>query len=258
MSPGPPDLRGLLGPGLDRALGVLHVAAVWEAPDGRYLTLRVGEGAPTSASDAVVLSAARARADAIVTTGRILRDEPKLVHASIAPPEITAELETLRRTVWGLSGPPWIAVLTRSGDVPGRHPAIGQAERLLFFTGEAGAARLRANATLPERAQIVESTSPSALALLEHLERACGACSIVIEAGATTAAPLYEGDGRVDELWLSVCQADFIAPGDLVGPFVARDTIEAALGAPRHAERHLEGDVVWTTLVHQRPVAPRR
>ena len=76
----PIDPRVLLGPGLDRALGVLHVAAVWETPDGRYRTLRVGEGAIRSASDAVVLSAARARADAIVTTGRILRDEPELMH----------------------------------------------------------------------------------------------------------------------------------------------------------------------------------
>jgi len=257
MSGGAPDLRALLGPGLDRALGVLHVAAVWEAPDAHYATLRVGEGAIRGASDAVVLSAARARADAIVTTGRILRDEPALVHASLAPPDVTAELEALRRTVWGLSGPPWIAVLTRSGDVPAGHPAIAHAERLLFFTGAAGAARLRAQAALPERAQIVEVDEPGAVALLDHLERACGARSIVVEAGATTAAALYEGDARVDELWLSVCQADFVAPSDVVGPFVARDTIEAVLGVPKHAERHLEGDVVWSTLVHQRPVLQR-
>lgn len=248
----PVDPRALLGPGLDRALGVLHVAAVWESPDGHYRTLRVGEGAIHGISDAVVLSAARARADAIVTTGRILREEPDLVHTSIAPPEIAAELSAMRRTVWGLAGPPWIAVLTGSGDIPADHPALLRAERLIFFTGARGAEALRHASALPERAEIVESASPGPGALVDHLARVRGARSIVIEAGASTAAPLYEGDGRVDELWLSVCQADHVEPDMLVGPFIDRDTIEATLGPPKHVERHLEGDVVWATLVHQR------
>lgn len=256
MRGAPTDPQTLLGPGLDRALGVLHVAAVWEAPDGSYATLRVGEGALRSESDAVVLSAARARADAIVTTGRILRDEPDLVHRSIASPEVTAELEQMRRTVWGLGGAPWIAVLTGSGDLPADHPALHAADGLLLFTGPEGASRLRATAGLPPRAEIVESPEPGPAALVEHLQRVRGARSIVIEAGASTSARLYEGHGVIDEAWLSVCQADHVRPEDLVGPFVARETIEAALGPPVHAERHVDGDVVWATLVHQRPPEP--
>lgn len=248
----PTDPRMLLGPGLDRAVGVLHVAAVWEAPDGRYQTLRVGEGAMRSASDAVVLSAARARADAIVTTGRILRDEPDLVHTSIAPPDVGVELDAMRRTVWGLSGPPWIAVLTASGDIPVDHPAVARAARPLFFTGAWGAEVLRSASALPAHAEIVESAAPGPGSLVDHLVRVRGARSIVIEAGASTAAALYAGDGRVDELWLSVCQADHVEPDMLVGPFVERDSIEATLGPPKHAERHLDDDVVWATLVHQR------
>jgi riboflavin biosynthesis pyrimidine reductase len=249
----PLDPRVLLGPGLDRARGLLHVAAVWEAPDGRYATLRVGEGALRTASDAVVLSAARARADAIVTTGRILRDEPGLVHASIADAGVTAELEGLRRTVWGLEGPPWIAVLTASGELPEAHPALVHAERLLVLTGKAGAAKLRADATLPPAAEIVAVPEPGPRALVEHLRDVRGCASIVVEAGASTAARLYGGaGGGIDELWLTVCQADDVPAGQLVGPFVERETIEATLGAPVHTERHLDGGVPWATLVYQR------
>jgi len=246
------DPRSLLGPGLDRALGVLHVAAVWEAPDGGYATLRVGKRALRSESDAVVLSAARARAEAIVTTGRILRDEPELVHRSIAAPEITAELEQMRRTVWGLVGAPWIAVLTGTGDLPAAHPALHAAQRLLLFTGAEGAARLRAMPGLPAQAEIVESPELSPASLIDHLQVERGARSILIEAGASTSSRLYEGSAVIDELWLSVCQADHVEPRDIVGPFVARETIEAALGPPVHTERHVEGEIVWATLVHQR------
>lgn len=250
-APAPPCLTRWVGGVSSGPAGVLHVAAVWERSGGDYETLRVGEGAPRSLSDAVVLSGARARADAIVTTGRILRDEPELVHASIAPPDMTAELAAWRHAI-GLDAPPWVAVLTASGELPLDHPAFAAAERLVFFTGPAGAARLRSMPGRPPHAEIVEARLPGAATLVEHLRSVRGARSILVEAGASTARTLYEGAGLIDELWLSVCLAPDLAPDDVVGPFVDRRAIEATLGPAVHAERHDDGGLEWATLVHRR------
>jgi riboflavin biosynthesis pyrimidine reductase len=224
---------------------------VWEAPDGAYETLRVGPDAPRAESDAIVLSAARARADAIITTGRILRDEPDLVHQSIASAGVTRELLAWRHAL-GRSGPPWIAVLTASGELPADHPALAAAGRLLLFTGEEGAARLRATSGLPAAAEIVEHPSPGAQVLVEHLRETRGARSILVEAGASTARTLYEGRGLVDELWLTVCRAPDVGSEHRVGAFVERRRIEATLGAPVHVEQHEDGGLAWATLVHRR------
>jgi riboflavin biosynthesis pyrimidine reductase len=252
MSAGtPPELARWVGELPAGPAGVLHVAAVWERPDGEYQTLRVGEGAPRSLSDAVVLSGARARADAIVTTGRILRDEPELVHESIAPPEETAALERWREAL-GLATAPWIAVLTGSGELPAGHPALEAAQRLIVYTGRDGAARLRAEPSTPPHAEIVEREAPSAAGLIEHLRGDRGAGTIVIEAGASTTRALYEGAGLVDELWLSACRAPELDDDDLVGAFVSRDAIEASLGPPVHAESHDDDGLEWATRVHRR------
>jgi riboflavin biosynthesis pyrimidine reductase len=259
----PPCLTRFTGPLSSEPAGVAHVAAVWARGDGEYATLRVGEGAPQSESDAIVLSGARARADAIVTTGRILRDEPDLVHASIAGSEVTEALVRWRRAL-GLDAPPWIAVLTGSGELPHDHPAIAAAARSILFTGAEGAERLRAAPGLPARAEIVECEAPSAARLIAHLRDERGAQSILVEAGARTSATLYEGAGLVDELWLSICCAADLASEQVVGPFVERRAIESTLGAPVHEERHEErgeerreegredGGIEWATHVYRR------
>ena len=252
MSTGtPPELARWVGEVPAGPAGVLHVAAVWERPDGEYETLRVGEGAPRSVSDAVVLSGARARAEAIVTTGRILRDEPELVHGSIAPPGATAALARWRAAL-GLDDPPWIAVLTGRGELPPGHPAVEAARRLVVYTGRDGAERLRAEPGTPAHAEIVEDADPSVARLIEHLRGERGAGTISIEAGASTTRALYEGAGLVDELWLSVCRAPELGADQRVGDFVSRDAIEATLGAPVHAESHDDGGLEWATRVHRR------
>ena len=60
--------------------GVLHVVATWF--DGEsHRVIRITPRSPKSETDFFVLNLARARADAIITTGRILRDEPELEYA---------------------------------------------------------------------------------------------------------------------------------------------------------------------------------
>jgi len=247
----PSLLTRWVGDDVGRLAGVAHVAAVWARPDGAWAALRVGEGAPRTSSDAVVLSGARARADAIVTTGRILRDEPDLVHASIAPPDVTDALAHWRASL-GLVARPCIAVLTGSGDLPMAHPALAAAERLVLFTGAEGAERLRASPERPGQAEIVEHARPSARSLLEYLRAERGARSILVEAGASTATPLYAAPAAIDELWLTVCLAPRLATTDVVGPFVEPGTVDAALGPPVHREQHEEGGLEWATLVFRR------
>lgn len=252
MSAGaPPVLTRWVGAVPEGPAGVVHVAAVWTRPDGTHATLRVGAGAPRTASDAVVLSGARARSDAIVTTGRILREEPDLVHELIAPRAANEALATWRRAL-GLDAPPLLAVLTASGELPPRHPALLAAPRLLFFSGRAGAARLRATKGYPAQAEIVEHARPSARALISHLQVERGARSILVEAGPSAAAPLYDAPSVIDELWLTVCTAAKLEPADVVGPFIATDTIEAALGRPVHREEHDDAGLGWATLVYRR------
>lgn len=238
--------RDIAGPA-----GVLHVAAAAQNDAGPYATLRVGEGAPRAVSDGIVLSGARARADAIVTTGRILRDEPELVHGSISAPDVTAELDDWRRRL-GFERPPWIAVLTGRGELPAGHPALAAAERLVLFTGVEGAARLEADPATPTHADIVVSPEPSARGLIEHLQSIRRAESIVIEAGASTSRGLYDEPATIDELWLSVCRSP-VAEADRVGPFVDPATIETALGPPIFEETHEDTGLTWSTRVHRRP-----
>ncbi len=247
----PPELARWVGDVPCDPAGVLHVAAVWEPPAGALETLRVGEGAPRSDSDAVVLSGARARADAILTTGRILRDEPELVHGSIAAPDVTGSLGAWRRAL-GLDGPPWVAVLTGSGDLPAGHPALAAAERLILYSGAAGAGRLRADPATPPHAIVVEDAAPSAASLIAHLQSVRGARSVLVEAGAHTTQTLYEGAGLVDELWLSACRAPELAARDRVGAFVSWAAITATLGTPIRTESHDDHGLEWATRVFRR------
>jgi riboflavin biosynthesis pyrimidine reductase len=218
-----------------------HVAAVWQAPEpDRYVTIAIGEGAPPSAHDFFALQAARARADAIVTTGRNLRAEPAVTHElqGAAAPGLAA----WRRERLGKEPPPILLVLTSGRDLPVDHPALRGHPALratalrgypalrahpalygactpLLFTSHAGAA------SLPDTPlQVVSVATPDIRAAIDHLRTACGCRTILIEAGPSTAAALYEPPVAVDELLLSVfhgelpahAQArDFVAPAHI-------------------------------------------
>ena len=88
--------------------GVLHVTSVWEPAGAAPYVLRIGPESPRSARDAQLLGEARAWAEAIVTTGRILREEPTLQHWPVQG---------------GAGSPPRLLVLTHAGVDPA-HPAL--------------------------------------------------------------------------------------------------------------------------------------
>lgn len=203
------ELGRIYGADVAGATGVVHVTAVWQAGPDRHVTIAIGEGAPASERDLFVLHAARARADAIVTTGRILRAEPALqFDLQHAPAGWGPALAAWRRERLGKTEPPMLLVLTSGRDLPLAHPALCGALTPLVFTSH------QAARDLPEtRLPILSVNEPDIRAAIAHLRIACGCRTILIEAGPSTTAALYQPPVAVDELLLSVFQgADLSAP----------------------------------------------
>jgi riboflavin biosynthesis pyrimidine reductase len=219
--------RELVGDDPARAGRVLHVAAVWRDASGAAHVLRIGPAAPKSRHDAFLLSLARARAEAIVTTGRILREEPALTHGLRGPPELRAALAAWRRERLVLDSPPWLLVLSSGRELDPAHAAFrGPTRPLLFVPAEAASeVRERFAATDVRVASVPE---PSARLALDHLRR-LGAKRITSEAGPTTARELYTVPPRVDELWLATYAGE-APPAAVVGPrFVDEARLAAVL-----------------------------
>jgi riboflavin biosynthesis pyrimidine reductase len=214
------ELRRMYGADLAAATGVVHVTAVWQAAPDRLVTIAIGPDAPPSAHDFFALQAARARADAIITTGQILRAEPALTHdlQGAAAPGLAA----WRRERLGKQQPPLLLVLTSGRDLPVHHPALHATSTPLLFTSHEGAARL------PDTPiHVLSVATPDIRAAIAHL-RAVGCRTILVEAGPSTASALYRPPVAVDELLLSVFH------GALPARAQARDFV-----SPAHVRAHL-------------------
>jgi riboflavin biosynthesis pyrimidine reductase len=219
--------RELLGVDPARAGRVLHVAAVWRDGGGAAHVLRIGPETPRSKCDRFLLSLARARAEAIVTTGRILREEPDLTHGLLGPPELRAALAAWRRERLVLEAKPWLLVLSSGQELDPAHPAFAGPTRPLLFvpTGAAGELRERFAETA---VRVASAPAPSVRGALAHLRR-LGARRITLEAGATTGRELYEQPVGVDELWLASYAGAAPPPAVIGPPFVDEARLAAAL-----------------------------
>ena len=93
------------------------------------LTLRVDEHSPRSAYDWFALNLSRARADLVILTGAILREEPLLTGNVLA--DYKAALDEWRRSVWGRLQPPAVCVFTE-GPVDFSHPLFDATEGDVF------------------------------------------------------------------------------------------------------------------------------
>ncbi len=210
--------------------GVVHVVSVSEHA-GELAVIRIGPRAPGSPTDRFVLQLARARADAIVVTGKILRAEPGLRYD--LPPDLLAWRRDRARRVQR----PDLLVLTRGHDLDVAHPALHGWARPIAFTTEDAAPRLA------QSMRAVGCADPSLRAAVAWA-LAAGARTVSVEAGPSSSAPLYEAPVRVDELMLS----EFLGalpPEVRGGALIRRDDLEAKLrliAAPRTIE---EGSGVW-------------
>lgn len=217
------EIRALFGEDRTTHPGVLHVAAVWEAPDGRLLNLRIGPQTPKSDTDTFVLEWARARADAIVTTGRILRDERELQLGDERRERLG--LAAWRRQVLGKVDPPSVLVLSRGEGLDFDHPVFASPRRIVV-TGAAAAQRLGPVAAA-RGIEVVSRPEPGLVDTLGWAKQR-GFETTLVEAGPSTNRSLYGPWPRVDELLLSRCQASALPAGVAGEPFVTLQQIRSS------------------------------
>lgn len=175
----------------------MHVVSTWRDTGGRRV-IRITGQSPKSATDFFLLNLARARADVILATGRILRDEPELEYS--LPAAWAASMLAWRENAMGRTTPPKLAVLTSGRDLDVKHPALHGWAPPIIVTSQDAARALRRR--LPERVDVIGLKLPSAREAIAW-SRAHGATTISVEAGPSTARALYAEPVAVDELWLS-------------------------------------------------------
>jgi riboflavin biosynthesis pyrimidine reductase len=218
-------VAGAPGDAFGAPSGVVHVASVWRDPEGALESLAINAHTPPSETDAFVLALARARADAIVTTGRILRSESALSHA--LPGGADGPLAVWRRDVLGKQGPPELHVLTRGEGLDLAHPSLAGGAHIV--TGPDAAERLRATlGGARAELEIIGMQDPDLRTLTQQLASGPGGRVVLIEAGASSAAALYRPPGLVDELLLSVYCASALPGEARAGAFVSEPEIEGA------------------------------
>jgi len=207
--------------------GVIHVTAVGRTPDRGLEVIAIDDGAPRSSTDFFLLNLARARADAILTTGRILRAEPGVHHALQGTGEEPAQLAAWRREVLGKTSAPRSVVLTSGRDVDLSHRMFHGARPALVATGPAGAAALRRR-TGEADFEIAEFPDPDLRSVVARLARD-GCSAISIEAGPSSNLDLYRPPLAVDEIMLSTWE-DRPLPDRLgAGHFLDEAGIDARL-----------------------------
>ncbi len=204
---------------------VFHVVALWQPPGGERRVMHILPDTPRSATDAFVLSLARARAEAIITTGRILREEP---HVRFEPFGPRAEaLLTWRREVLGLTHRPRIIVLSRAPLPP--HPGLD-------------AATERFDADLLTSIKTLQD---------QGVQRIC------VEAGPSSAKSLYTPGSPLIQGMLSTCHAPTL-PASVIGPpLVEEATLLACLpgGPPPHTRD--EAGIPWVFELRASGTLPR-
>ncbi len=234
----------------------MHVTAVWRRAEDRLTTLRICEATPPSETDRFALALARARADAIVTTGRILREEPQLDHGLELAGDAAGALAAWRRERLGRGEPPWSAVLTSGRDLDPGHRLFAGPTRPLVLTSAEGARRLEGVAAggAIEVAVPPEPGVRGAVAFL--LARGCRTVSI--EAGPSTSAELYRSPLLVDELLLSIYEEPHLDDAVRGRDFLPLAELEAQLGAATRVERRNESGARWSFRRMRRAASPAR
>ena len=231
-------LEKVLGGAAPTASLVLHVAALSATGE----VLRIQHDTPRSEFDFFLLNAARARSDAILTTGRILREEPELQHEIQGTLEDVEALLGWREGALRKSEPPFLIVLSSGRDLDPRHPAFAAITRPVVYTAEERVAALRRS--LPGEVMVVGDTAPSLRRALAFARSELGAQAVSIEAGPSTALSLYDDPIQIDELWLSE-YLDTEVPAALRGSrFLAPSVLDSLLPTRSSAE-HAQASGRW-------------
>lgn len=230
------------GRDIAKDVGSIHTAAVWEGPHGPRV-IAIGDHAPKSDTDFFLLHLARARADVIVTTGKILRNEPRLTHDLGISAGFAGALADYRRRIVGRPARGRVVVLS-SGAVDFTHRALhGWAEPWVFVPSDAPR-------ELDERAAM-HGVRLVRFARLD-LDRALaalvedGATTFCIEAGIATTAARYTTGRGFGELVLSRYVEPSIDARAIGSAFPTRDVIERIYGPPGASFDVSEESGRWT------------
>ncbi|TFH22833.1 MAG: hypothetical protein E4H03_07570, partial [Myxococcales bacterium] len=188
-------VRQIYDDDLTGAAGVLHVLAAWQPPpvNGRLsplVALTTGAAMPESRTDPFVLRVARARADAIITTGRNLRAEPTLTHSLESRRTDTSIVRAWRTEIVGKSSPTASVVLTRGAEVDLSHPLFHGDNRRTIFTSTAAARSLRA-AAAAAGVEVIGVDRPGIHAAITWLREERDYATVCVEVGPSTGAELY-------------------------------------------------------------------
>lgn len=194
-----------------------HITALWEQRPSLLRTIRINDHAPKSGLDWFVLNASRARADAVITTGQILRDEPTLTYSLSGPNALESVLLRWRHERWGLATPPWLLILTSGKRVDYSHPAFHGWARPVIFTSDRGASRHLADAPCA----VVSDAAPNLERAIKHLRAQRDCASVSIETGPTTSRPLYDKPLALDEALVSVFKGDSLPTQASGEPFLS-------------------------------------
>jgi riboflavin biosynthesis pyrimidine reductase len=151
-----------------------------------------------SEPDRFVMGLLRATSDAVLFgAGTFRKVSRALWHADSIYPAAGDLFAELRRKQ-GLRPHPLLVVVSASGDIDPRHPAL---EDALIVTTPAGEAHLRR--ALPAGARIIAAEGPIRCRVLLDRLRAEGLQAILTEGGPSLMGELYR-DGLIDELFLTV------------------------------------------------------
>ena len=210
--------------GMPRRGGVIHPTAVWlpsaepGEEDRRYRVLKIQADTPKCHHDAFALSLCRARADAILTTGKNLRAEPTLTHGPLGS-AMTAKALAAWRSRRAKEAVPVGLVLTSGRGLDLDHPVFQAPGQSVIFTGDEGAAHLK-EAAKQRGIRVVSDPFPDVRRAIAWLQRQ-GHGTISIEAGPSTSVELYKPPVMVEEVLLSVYRgplAESLRGGEFLSP----------------------------------------
>lgn len=195
-------IQEIYGRGLRQPVKCLHVAAVWRKGRERLVSMRILPKTPQSGYDLFALQVARARSDAIITTGANLRSEPRLTHQPPPAQSPWTALQQWREQILGKNRLPCSAVLTSGRELDFGHPIFHSKAPALLVTSLQAARSLKKRA--PDGVAIEGLRNPCIRSAVDHLRQQLGYRTILIEAGPSTSRHLYRDPPGVDELMLSV------------------------------------------------------
>ena len=225
-----------------------HVVSTVRGSDGHLEVIKIDAEAPRSDTDAFILELARTRADAIVTTGRILREETELSHELAAPSRAWRSRELGKDTL------PFSVVITRSGDIDLDHRLFhGEAEAWIL-ADEQTIGRVDSPARRPGT-RLFATPCKTVRDTLEWLWKMPDIESISLECGPSTVAELYREPPLVDELILAICEGADAQATNTTGRFLHPREIEAIFGPAVTDLSVREGGLHWRFLRFCRSIA---